>query len=316
MLVLILRRAVLACLTLAITGLITFAAVEALPGDACVAFLGRDLEADALAQCRTDLGLDKPAVTRLAGWAGGVLTGDLGRSLHARRPVAGLLLPRLRNSILLGGLAALIGIPLAVGLGIFAATRRDRASDVAVSGLSIMAMTLPEFVSATIMVFLFAIWLPWLPAVTIAATDASAADLLPFTVLPVAVLVLVMVAHILRLTRTCVIEQLDSEHCEFARLRGVPSRRLLLHHVLPGALPPIVNLCALTLAWLLCGVVIVERVFNYPGLGTLIIQAIYDRDLPLVQATTLVFAAIYVGINLAGDCLSILLNPRLRTGSA
>ena len=310
------RRLFLAALTLVLTSIIAMMAVQALPGDACTAYLGRYIEPGALAQCRSDLGLERPPVERYVSWAAGVARGDFGRSLSTRHAVAELMLPRVQNSFLLGGLAALIGLPLAVGLGVLAATRRDRLVDLVASGLSIAAMAMPEFVTATLLIFVFAIWLGWLPAVTLVSSQPTIMDLLPSTVLPVASLVVVLIAHILRVTRANVVDQLESEHAEFARLRGVTGPRLLWRHVLPGALPATINLCALTVAWLLCGVVVVERVFNYPGLGTLMIEAIGNRDLPVVQETTMVFAGTYILANLLADLVSMALNPRLRRSGA
>ncbi len=316
MLVMIARRIALAALTLILTSIITMAAVQVLPGDACTAYLGRFIEPGALAQCRAQMGLDRQPVERYVAWATGLAKGDLGTSLSTRRPISELLLPRIQNSFLLGGLAAVIGIPLAVLLGVFAAVRRERVPDFLASGLSIAAMAMPEFVTSTLLIFVFAIGLAWLPAVTLASSSPTIAELLPSILLPVAVLVFVLVAHILRVTRANVINQLDSEHAEFARLRGVSGAALLMRHVLPGALPATVNLCAMTLAWLLCGVVVVERVFNYPGLGTLVLQSISNRDLPVVQEATMVFAAIYISVNLMADCISMALNPRLRRSRA
>jgi len=312
MLVLIVRRLILAALTLVLTSIIATIVVQALPGDACTAYLGRYIEPGALAQCRGQLGLDHPLAERYLDWVAGLARGDLGMSLSTRRPAIELIGPRVQNSFLLGGVSALIGLPLAVGLGVLAATRRDRLADLLASGLSMAAMAMPEFVTGTLLIFVFAIWLGLLPAVTLVSSNATVMDLLPYIILPVLTLVVVLIAHILRVTRANVIDQLESEHAEFARLRGVGGWRLLWRHVLPGALPATINLCALTLAWLLCGVVVVERVFNYPGLGTLMIEAISNRDLPVVLEATMVFAGTYILANLAADLATIALDPRLR----
>jgi len=313
---LIVQRVALAALALFLTSLITMAAVEALPSDACAAYLGREIQPAALQKCREKLQLDRPAIERYFIWTRGLLSGDPGVSLNSRRPVGEVLIQRIRNSFLIGGLAALIGIPLAVFLGVYAAIRRERFPDLAISILGIASMALPEFVTATVLVFIFAVSLGWLPAVALISANSTIPQMLPATILPVAVLIVVMVAHVMRVTRTNVIDQLDSEHAEFARLRGVTGWRLLVRHVLPGAVPATIAVCAYTLAWQLAGVVVVERVFNYPGLGSLMVDAINNRDLPLVQTTVLVFTAIFIGTSLLADIAAVLVNPRLRRRSS
>lgn len=313
MLKIVLRRMVMAVFTLVFVAVVVFAVAEALPGDACTAYLGRLAQGERLENCRTDLDLNKPAVVRFVSWSKALAKGDLGDSLKRRKPIGDIVAPRFRNTVILGAAAALIGIPLAIVLGVFAGVYRDKIPDHVISGFSLLAMTIPEFVIATLLIFIFAISFKWFPAVTILPTKATVADILPNIILPVTTLAFVMTAHILRITRVSVIDAMGSEFVKMARLKGVPFKRIVFKHMLPSALLPTINIVALTIAWLLSGVVVIEKVFNYPGLGTLMIQSIFDRDLPLVQAIALMFALIYIAVNLIADLLVILLNPKLRS---
>ncbi len=313
MLRILLRRLVMAALTLIFVAIVVFGVTEALPGDACTAWLGKLAQGERLSNCQSELGLDQSAVKRFLDWSGQAIQGDFGDSLKRKRPISEIIAPRFRNTVILGTSAALIGIPLAILLGVIAGVYRERFPDHIVSGIALLAMTIPEFVIATVLIFIFAISLQWFPAVTILPTEASVARILPNIILPMITLAFVMTAHILRITRASVIDTLSSEFVKMATLKGVPFRRIVFRHMLPSALLPTINIVALTMAWLLSGVVVIEKVFNYPGLGTLIIQSIFDRDLPLVQAIALMFAVMYLVVNLIADFLVILLNPRLRT---
>ncbi len=312
---LILRRILLGLLTVGIVSLIIFGAVEALPGDACTAVLQQDAQGQRLLNCRQELGLDRPAVTRYAEWIGGALRGDFGMNAHRTKRISEMVGDRLLNSLLLGVCALLVGLPIAFTLGILAALRRDKLLDVSVSSVAIAAMTIPEFVSATILILVFSGWLGWLPGIVTASASAPLQSFFPEIVLPVVVLSMVMTAHILRTVRSSMLEVLDSDYVRMATLKGVPYRRMILVHVLPNALLPAINVVALTVAWLLGGVVVIETVFNYPGLGRLMVSAISDRDLALVQTIALIIATVYVGVNLSADILTLLANPRLRTSA-
>ncbi len=313
MLRILVTRLALGVTTVALVSLLIFAAVEALPGDACVAVLQRDAVGVRLENCRRDLGLDRPAVARYLDWAQGALHGDLGRSAGSNAPIAPMLAVRLRNTMLLAGCALAVGVPLALLLGILAALRRERAPDIIASLAGIIGMTVPEFVSATVLIYVFSIWLGWVPGIVMADSAAPLAAFFPGIVLPVVVLTMVMTAHIMRTVRSSVIDVLASDHVQMARLKGVPEHRVILVHVLPSALLPAINVVALTVAWLLGGVVVVEKVFNYPGLGRFLVDSITERDLPVVQAIALLLGSVYVGVNLAADLLTLLLNPRLRS---
>lgn len=310
---LLLRRLALGIGTVALVSAMIFAAVEALPGDACTAILQRDASGQRLENCRRELGLDRPAVARYLDWAAGALRADLGTSAHNGKRIASLVGDRLANTLLLAGCTLALGVPLALLLGVLTGLRRDGASDVVLSAGAIFAMTIPEFVSATVLIFVFSIWLDLVPGIVTVSASAPATAFFPGIVLPVVVLTMVMTAHVLRTVRSSVIETLESDYVQMARLKGVPYWRMVLRHVLPNALLPAINVVALTIAWLLGGVVVVEKVFNYPGLGHYMIDAISDRDLPVVQAIALILAAVYVGVNLAADMLTMVLNPRLRT---
>ena len=313
MAVLVGRRLFLALVTLFIISLIVFLGVEALPGDSATGYLGQFATPESLAALREDFGLNDPMHERYLNWLGGILRGDLGDSMVKRKPVAELIGNRFRNTVVLAMAAAFIGIPLAIVLGVLAGLMRDKWPDVIVSTTSIVGMTLPGFVTATVLIYVFAIRLEWFPAITLVPTDAPVTELLPNIVLPIITLTLIMVAHILRLVRTNMIDVMTSDYVQMARLKGVPERQIVFRHALPNAMLPTINVVALTLAWLLGGVAIIETVFNYPGIGKLMIGAITDRDFVLVQGIAIILAAIFISLNLIADLLALVLNPRLRT---
>ena len=310
---LIVRRLGLGLLTLVLVSGIIFVGVEALPGDSCTAYLGRMAQGKRLENCRRDFGLERPALTRYAEWALGAVQGDFGVSLKSKKPISQTVGTRFRNTVILGVAASVIGVPLAILLGIIAALWRDRPPDLWISTTAIFAMTIPEFVSATVLVLVVSVWLGWLPGIVVTRPDAPLVEFLGDIILPIVALALVMTAHILRMVRTCVVDVMASDYIQMARLKGVPYRRMVFRHVLPNALLPTINLVALTVAWLLGGTVVIEVVFNYPGLGRLMVQSIFFRDLAMVQAITLILAALYVGLNLFADLLTLVANPRLRT---
>ncbi len=309
----VLRRLLLGLITVFLVSIIIFAGVEILPGDACTAFLEREAQGKLLENCRRDLDLNRPAVVRYLDWAAGAVVGDLGVSANGQESIAELVGNRMKNSLLLAFCALSVGVPLAIFLGVVTALWRDRAIDLFFSTAAIFAMTIPEFVSATVLILVFSAWLGWLPGIVLTSADAPAAEFFPEIILPVIVLSMVMTAHILRMVRTSVIDVLASDYVRMATLKGVPYWQIVFRHVLPNALLPAINVVALTIAWLLGGVVVIEVVFNYPGLGRMMIDSISDRDLPVVQAIALILATIYVSVNLTADLLTMIANPRLRT---
>ena len=313
MLILVLKRILLGLITLFIVSLITFVGVEVLPGDACTTYLEREAFGAALEACYKRLGLDIPAYERYVNWAVGVIQGDFGYSLSGEMKINDVLGPRVKNSLVLASASILIGIPIALLLGIITALWRDKLPDIIISTFTIFSMTIPEFISATLLILIVAIWLEWLPGIVIVPTGASISELLPNIILPVIAISMIMTAHMARMVRSSVIQVMSSDYVQMAILKGVPYWKMVFKHVLPNALLPAINVVALTIAWLLGGVVVTEVVFNYPGLGRLVIESISNRDLPVVQALAIILASIYVVINLIADLLTLMLNPRLKS---
>ena len=313
MLILVLKRILLGLITLFIVSLITFVGVEVLPGDACTTYLEREAYGAALEACYKRLGLDIPAYERYVSWAIGVIQGDFGYSLSGEMKINDVLGPRVKNSLVLASASILIGIPIALLLGIITALWRDKMPDIIISTFTIFSMTIPEFISATLLILIVAIWLEWLPGIVIVPRGASVSELLPNIILPVIAISMIMTAHMARMVRSSVIQVMASDYVQMAILKGVPYWKMVFKHVLPNALLPAINVVALTIAWLLGGVVVTEVVFNYPGLGRLVIESISNRDLPVVQALAIILASIYVIINLIADLLTLMLNPRLKS---
>ena len=313
MLLLILKRIGLGLITLFIVSLITFVGVEVLPGDACTTYLEREAYGPALDACIKRLGLDIPSYQRYLDWAANVVRGDFGYSLSGEMPINEVLGPRVKNSLVLASVSILIGIPLAIVLGIITALWRDKLPDIIISTITIFSMTIPEFISATLLILIVAIWLGWLPGIVIIPSDATFYELLSNIILPVIAISMIMTAHMARMVRSSVIQVMASDYVQMAILKGVPYWKMVFRHVLPNALLPAINVVALTIAWLLGGVVVTEVVFNYPGLGRLVIESISNRDLPVVQALAIILASIYVGINLIADLMTLMLNPRLKS---
>ena len=313
MFLLVIKRILLGLITLFIVSLITFVGVEILPGDACTTYLEREAYGAALEACYERLGLNVPAYERYISWAVGVLHGDFGYSLSGDMKINDVLGPRVKNSMVLASASILIGIPIALLLGIITALWRDKMPDIIISTIAIFSMTIPEFVSATLLILIVAIWLEWLPGIVIVPTGVSVYELLPNIILPVIAISMIMTAHMARMVRSSVIQVMASDYVQMAILKGVPYWKMVFKHVLPNALLPAINVVALTIAWLLGGVVVTEVVFNYPGLGRLVIESISNRDLPVVQALAIILASIYVSINLLADLMTLMLNPRLKS---
>ncbi len=316
MILLIIRRLFLALVTLFIISLIIFIGIEVLPGDMATAYLGQRETPESLKALREEFGLNDPAYERYLNWLGDALRGDLGTSYARRQAVSDMIGYRLRNTVVLSVVASLVGIPLAVVLGVIAGLTREKWPDTIISLIAIIGMTLPGFVTATILIFIFALRLEWFPAITLIATDAHVSELLPNIVLPIITLTIIMVAHILRLVRTNMIDVMVSDYVQMARLKGVPALKIVFKHALPNAMLPTINIIALTITWLIGGVAIIETVFNYPGIGKLMINAIADRDFALVQGIGIILACVVIAVNLIADLLSLVLNPRLRTARA
>jgi len=313
---LILIRVVLGVLTLFLVSVVVFAATQALPGDTARAILGREAaNVDRYEALREELGLNEPIIQQYAGWLGGVLTGDLGNSLVQDKAVTELLSRRVANTAVLVLIAALVSIPVSLLLGSLTALRRDTKFDVSVSIGSLSLAALPEFVIGIALILLFATQVfSWLPAVSRVVPDVPIYEQLDLFILPAVTLTLAVAPYITRILRASTIEVLESEYVMMARLKGLPERLVLNRHALPNALAPALQVTALNLAWLAGGVVVVEYLFTFPGIGSALVDAVANRDMPMVQAICLLIAAVYVLANLTADILTILVSPRLRTG--
>lgn len=307
------RRLALSIGVFFLVSVLVFAIVEVLPGDAATAYLGRGATPEGLAEVRKQLRLDRPAPIRFYQWLTALFQGDLGVSLARQEPVAKLIIYRLRNSLLLGISAALLGIPFALLLGVIAALNRDRLLDHVLSTGTMLGMSLPEFVTGTLVIFLFSLRLKWLPAVTVVRSDATVREILPFIVLPGITLIIVFAGYVARLMRSSLLDVLSSEYVKMAALKGLPSWYVVLRHAFPNAVIPTVASLALLIAGLIGNLLVIEAVFNYPGIGKLMLTAMHDRDLPLVQGIAVVLAGAYILVNLVADLSLRALNPRIRT---
>ncbi|KII27622.1 ABC transporter permease [Pseudomonas fluorescens] len=305
------QRLALGLLSLFAVSVIIFLAVGLLPGDIAQAMLGQSATPETVAAYRAQLGLDLPPLTRFGHWIWNLLQGDLGVSLANQRPISDLVGARLGNTFSLALLAALVSVPLALLLGMLAALYRNSWFDRLLNTSALSAVSFPEFFVAYILILVFAVKLNWFPSISNLSPNATLGEVLERSVLPVATLSLVVIAQMMRMTRVSLINLLASPYIEMARLKGISQSRIIFRHALPNALAPIVNVVALNLAYLVVGVVVVEVVFVYPGLGQLLVDSVAKRDIPVVQACSLIFAATYILLNTSADVLSIASNPRL-----
>ncbi|MGV0818257.1 ABC transporter permease [Martelella sp. FOR1707] len=306
------ERIVLGIGLLLASSILIFAGIEILPGDFAETYLGQAATPQAIANLRAEFGLDQPLVTRYFDWLVGILHGDFGTSWASGQSVSGQIAARLGNSLLLAGAAAVIAVPLAVGLGLLAVLYRDRLADRLINLVSLAAVSLPEFFVAYLLIMVFVVQHPVAAFPATVYDSMSLWQKLQVIILPVATLVLVVLAHMMRMTRAAIINVMSSAYMETAELKGIGALRAIVKHAAPNALAPIINVVALNLAYLIVGVVVVEVVFVYPGMGQYMVDAVTIRDLPVVQGCGLVFASIYILLNMVADILSILVNPRLR----
>ena len=309
---LIVSRLGLAVLTLLIVSAIVFAMTGLLPGDAAQQALGQAATPEAVAALRHQFGLDQPALQRYLQWLFHIVRGDFGMSLSNSLPVSELIVTRLPNSLMLAGLTTVVAVPIALAIGIASAMYRGSLLDRALNLLTLSTVAVPEFLVATIAVLIFAVNLHWLPALSYLSSVSSFGDLLRIYAMPVMTLCCVLIAQMARMTRAAVLDQLNSSYVEMASLKGASQVRIVLRHVLPNAIGPIANAVALSLSYLFGGVVIVESIFNYPGLASLMVDAVTNRDMPLVQGCVMVFCAAYLALVLMADLCQIISNPRLR----
>ncbi len=307
----VLQRLGLGLLTLLVVSVIIFSAVELLPGDIAQEILGQAATPETVAAFRKELGLDRPPVIRYFEWLGGIVQGDFGTSLANNREISELISVRLSNTLFLALFAATIAVPLALILGILAAIYRNSWFDRGVNVVTLTSISFPEFFVSYILILWLAVNAGLLPSISNVAPETEFWERVYRTFLPAMTLTMVVVAHMMRMTRAAIINLLASPYIEMAHLKGLSTIRIITRHALPNALAPIINVVALNLAYLVVGVVIVEVVFVYPGLGQLLVDSVSKRDMPVVQACSLIFAAVYILLNLTADILSIVSNPRL-----
>lgn len=310
------RRLLLGMLTAFVVSLVIFFCVEMLPGTFAEAILGQSASPEAVAAFQRELGLDRPAMVRYFEWIFGVLRGDFGYSFSSAtsaqlRPVADMIGPRLQNTFFLALTTAAVAVPVAIAFGVIAALYRNRLPDRAINAVTLTAIALPEFFVAYVLIFIFAVKLRWLPVLSTLGSSATLSEHLVKAILPATTLAFVITAHIMRMTRASLVAQINLPYVEMATLKGIAPWRVMVHHILPNAWAPIAVVVALNLSYLIVGVVVVEVVFAYPGVGQLMVDAVAKRDFPVVQACAMIFAFTYIGLNLAADMVAIVTNPRL-----
>lgn len=302
----------LGCLLLFGVSALIFLGVEALPGDTAQAIMGQSATVQALENFRAEHGLNDPALVRYGRWLAGILQGDLGTALTNGEDIAASMGKRLGNTLFLAFWAAVIAVPLAIALGLIAARYAGRWPDKLISGVTLTTISLPEFVVGYIVIYFLAVRWQLLPSMAMVFPGMGVFERLQAILSPVIVLVLVVLAHMMRMTRAAILNVMQSAYIETAELKGLSPMAIVARHAFPNAIAPVVNVVMLNLAYLVVGVVVVEVVFVYPGMGQYLIDHVSKRDLPVVQACGLVFAAIYIALNIAADVMSILANPRLR----
>jgi len=309
---LIIKRLIFGVITLIVISLIISLGVEMLPGDLAEAMLGQAATPENVAAFRKEMGLDLPMHTRYLNWIGGVLQGDLGTSLASKRPVADLLSKRLGNTLFLAGVSAAIAVPVAIMLGMLAALYRESFFDKFISMTTLSTVSFPEFFVAYILIFFLAVKFNIFPSISKVNARMDIWEQLYSIALPALTMILVVIAQMMRMTRAAILNVMASPYIEMANLKGMTRTRIIVKHAFPNALSPVINVVVLNLAYLVVGVVVVEVVFVYPGLGQLLVDSVSKRDLPVVQACVIIFASTYVLLNLTADVLAIISNPKLR----
>ncbi|MGB0410673.1 MAG: ABC transporter permease [Pikeienuella sp.] len=309
---LVVQRVALSLLLLFAASALIFIGTQILPGDVAASILGQSATPEALTNLRRDLGLNEPAINRYFTWLWGALQGDLGVALTNGRDISESLGQRLSNTLFLAFWAAIVSVPLAILLGLIAVRFRNRWPDKMISGATLASISIPEFLIGYLLMFYVGVKLQWFPSVATVFPGMGFWDKLNSIALPVAVLTLVVLAHMMRMTRAAILNVMQSAYIETAELKGLSGFQIIWRHAFPNAIAPIVNVVMLNLAYLVVGVVVVEVVFVYPGMGQYLVDHVSKRDVPVVQACGLIFAAVYIGLNLVADLVSIITNPRLR----
>jgi peptide/nickel transport system permease protein len=309
---LIARRIVTSLVTLLLVSAVIFAMVELLPGDAASRILGREATPETLQMLRERLNLDRPALARYGIWLGNVVQGELGNSLTSDRPIAEVLAPRIANTLRLSAFALLLYLPFTLIPAIIQALRRGRSIDHGLSVLNLLLLSIPDFLLAAIFLILFVVWIPIFPARSSISDGMAWLDLVRTLALPACTLAIAMAAYAVRMLRDNLIEVLESDYVRMAELKGLSRLQVLILHALPNALVPTLNVTALNLAYLIGSVVVVERLFAFPGFGSLLVDSLQLRDVPMIEAMVLIASAVYIVANLLADIGTILLNPKLR----
>ncbi|MDK3073647.1 ABC transporter permease [Sedimentitalea sp. JM2-8] len=306
------QRIALSLLLLFLVSILIFAGTIILPGDVAQSILGQSATPEALANLRAELGLNDPPLTRYFAWLGGILQGDLGTALTSGQSIADAIGTRLGNTFFLAFWAALVAVPLAIFLGLLAVRYRDRWPDKLISAVTLTSISIPEFLIGYVLMYFISVRLGWFPSVAMINDGMNLGQKLNAIALPVMVLTLVVLAHMMRMTRAAILNVMQSAYIETAELKGLSGFDVIRKHAFPNAIAPIVNVVMLNLAYLVVGVVVIEVVFVYPGMGQYLVDHVSKRDVPVVQACGLIFAAVYIGLNMIADVVSILTNPRLR----
>ncbi len=306
------QRLALGILLLFGASALIFGLTEALPGDAAQAVLGQSATPESLANLREEMGLNRPALTRYFEWLGGILQGDLGQSLTNKLDIAESIGKRLGNTLFLACVAAIVSVPLAIFLGLLAVRYRDRWPDKLISAVTLTTVSIPEFLIGYLVIYFISVKLGWFSSLAMINDSMSFGEKLYTIALPAFVLTLVVLAQMMRMTRAAILNLMQSAYIETAELKGLSNFQVIARHAFPNAISPIVNVVMLNLAYLVVGVVVVEVVFVYPGMGQYLVDSVTKRDVPVVLACGVVFAAVYIGLNMVADIVSILANPRLR----
>ena len=309
---LVAQRVALGLLLLVAVSVLIFAGTQILPGDVAQSILGQSATPQALANLRESLGLNDPAYVRYFSWLWGILHGDLGTALSSGQDIAGSIKERLWNTLFLAFWSAAVAVPLAIILGLLAVRYRNGPVDKLISGVALASTSLPEFFIGYLLIYFIAVKLQWFPSMATVYDGMSFLDQLRAVALPALALTLVVLAHMMRMTRAAILNVMQSAYIETAELKGLSPFDIIRRHAFPNAIAPIVNVVMLNLAYLVVGVVVVEVIFVYPGLGQYLVDHVAKRDVPVVQAVGLVFAAVYIGLNIIADIAAILANPRLR----
>ena len=309
---LILKRIFSTLITLLIVSALIYGFLEMLPGDVATRMLGRTATPETLANLREQLGLNEPALKRYFLWLYNIFQGDFGTALTSKRPITEILAPKIFNTLILSGCAFILYLPLSFITALLQAYYKNKNIDISLSILTLIILSLPDFIIGTIMIIVFVVVFPIFPAISLVGEYSDFSEWFMALVMPSITLALVMSVYAVRMLRDNLIEVLDSEYIFMAKLKGLSKSTVLIKHALPNAIIPTLNVTALNLGFLIGGVVIVEKIFTFPGFGNLLIDSIKFRDLPLVEATILIAAAFYIFANLLTDILSIIFNPKLR----